>query len=506
MLCGFTQTKERNMEETLDISALLKTLKKHFAVIITIGLLTGIAAFLVSNFLITKKYESSAMLYVENNQNTSESVNINDINAAQKLVNTCQILFKSGTALETLIDNLDLPYTKKELSEMITAASVNSTEVMQLVVESEDPAEAQIIVNELVEISKNEFNRIIKSGSIAVVELGEINTVPSSPNVQLITFIGLALGLAVSFICFFIRDMLDVGVKHDDNLAKIYDVPVFAEIMEFDSASSGGKYGYSSYGYGKRARKSRASDGKFSERLLSESTPFAISEAYNSARTNTMFAVAHAPKKIIAVTSSNPSEGKSTTCSNLAISFANAGFEVLLVECDLRKPTMANNFNLKNKRGLSAILGGFCSVTDALNSYVLSGLDIITAGEIPPNPSELLGSEAMKSFLIASAQNYDYVFLDTPPVNVVTDSQLMNEDIAGIVFTIREGDTTHPDIQSAMDKIKLANGKTLGFIKTFCKPEKSGRYGRKYSYNSNYGYGREEKNGGRKEPAPAEKT
>ena len=401
-------------------------------------------------------------------------------------------MFKSGTALETLKENLDLPYTKKQLSEMITAESVNGTEVMQLVVESEDPVEAQLIVNELVEISKDEFNRIIQSGSIAVVELGEINTVPSFPNVQIITFAGLAIGLVAAFMIVFIRDMLDIAVKHDDNLAKLYDVPVFAEIIEFDSASNGGNYGYSTYGYGKKCRRAsnQNGDSKFSERLLSDNTPFAISEAYNSARTNTMFAVAHAPKKIIAVTSSNPSEGKSTTCSNLAISFANAGFEVLLVECDLRKPTMANNFNLKNKMGLSAVLGGFCSVTDALNSYVMSGLDVITAGEIPPNPSELLGSEAMKSFLIASAQNYDYVFLDTPPVNVVTDSQLMNEDIAGIVFAIREGDTTHPDIQKAMEKIQLAKDKTLGFIKTFCKPEKSGRYGKKYSYDAKYGYSR----------------
>lgn len=508
MLCGsssFPQAKEINMEETLDLSALLKTLKKHFAIIITLGLLTGIASFLVSNFLIDKKYESMALLYVENNQNTSDSLNINDINAAQKLVNTCQILFKSGTALDTLIDNLDLPYSKKELSEMITAASVNSTEVMQLKVESSDPVEAQIIVNELVEISKDEFNRIIKSGSIEVVEMGEISTAPSFPNVQMITFVGLAIGLVIAFIIFFILDMLDVAVKHSDNLAKLYDVPVFAEIMEFDSASNNGKYGYSDYGYGKKSRRVKVSDGKFSERLLSDSTPFAISEAYNTARTNTMFAVAHAPKKIIAVTSSNPSEGKSTTCSNLAISFANAGFEVLLVECDLRKPTMANNFGIPNKIGLSSILSGFCSVTDALNSYVMSGLDIITAGKIPPNPSELLGSEAMKSFLIASSQNYDYVFLDTPPVNVVTDSQLMNEDIAGIVFTIREGGTTHPDIQNAMDKIKLANGKTLGFIKTFCKPEKSRRYSRKYSYGPRYGYGHDNKSDSA-EKGPAAET
>ncbi|MDE7278532.1 MAG: capsular biosynthesis protein, partial [Oscillospiraceae bacterium] len=89
------------------------------------------------------------------------------------------------------------------------------------------------------------------------------------------------------------------------------------------------------------------------------------------------------------------------------------------------------------------------------------------------------------------SEDYDYVFLDTPPVNVVTDSQLMNTEIAGLVFIIRESSTIHPDIQNALEKIRLANGKALGFVKTFCKPEKSGRYGKKYGskYGYKYGYG-----------------
>lgn len=482
------------MDDTLDLKYLFDVLKKHLAFVILAGIVCAAAGFFASEFLITKKYESKALLYVENSQQTSDSVNINDLNAAQKLVNTCQILFKSSTMLDNLITELDLPYTKDELDKMITAQSVNNTEVMELVVECTSPQEAQKIVNKLVELSEREFLRVIESGSIKVVDYGEVDSEPSFPNVLLITAAAFILGLAVSYIIVFIQDMLDVAIKSTDNIAKLYDVPLFAEIVDFEAAANGGKYGYG-YGYGYGENKKNKQDEKpvktnpngISDRFLSDTTPFAITEAYNTARTNIMFAVATGKKKIIAVTSSNPSEGKSTTCGNFALSFANAGLKILLVECDLRKPTMAKNFNLKVEHGLSSILGGFCTVNEAITE-IDGGLNIITAGDIPPNPSELLGSDAMKLFLEASAENYDYVFLDTPPVGVVTDSQLMNDIIAGLVFVVRENSTTHPDVQSALEKIELANGKALGFVKTFCHKGKSGRYGKKYAYKS-YGYG-----------------
>lgn len=483
---------EENFE--LDLGYLWEVFKKHMLVICLVAVLCAAAAFAFSNYFIEKRYESRALLYVENNNQTSESLNINDITAAQKLVNTCQIIFKSSTILENLIENLDLPYDKETLDEMITAQSVNSTEVLELIVESRDPLEAQMIVNELVELSEYEFSRVIKSGSIEVVDYGEVNSEPSYPNVIMITAVGFMAGLVVTYIIMFVSEMLDVAVKRDDNIAKIYGIPVFAEIMDFNS-SSGSKYGYSKYGYGgydtKPSGKSKASAANtngFTEKFISENTPFAIVEAYNTARTNIMFAASTGVRKVVAVTSCNPSEGKSTSCANFAISFANAGFKVLLVECDLRKPTVSANFNLDNKNGLSSVLGGFCSVSEAINPEVLKNLDVISAGDIPPNPSELLSSDAMKTFIEASAETYDYVFLDTPPVNVVTDSQLMNDYIAGIVFVVRENSTTHPDIQAALDKIHLANGKTLGFVKTFCQLGKSGKYGKKYSYSYKYGY------------------
>lgn len=487
---------EENYE--LDLGYLWGVFKRHIFSICLVSFLCAAAAFVFSNYFMEKKYESRALLYVENNNQSSESLNINDINAAQKLVNTCQIIFKSNTILENLIENLDLPYDKETLDEMITAQSVNSTEVLELIVESKDPLEAQVIVNELVNLAEYEFSRVIKSGSIEVVDYGEVNSKPSYPNVILITAAGFLIGLVITYIIMFVTEMLDVAVKREDNIAKMYDIPVFAEIMDFDS-SSVSKYGYSNYGYGGYEKKSSGRSKKavvntngFTEKFISENTPFAIVEAYNTARTNIMFAASTGARKVIVVTSCNPSEGKSTSCANFAISFANAGFKVLLVECDLRKPTMSANFKLEVKNGLSSVLGGFCSVNEAINYSVLDNLDVISAGDVPPNPSELLSSEAMKTFIEASAETYDYVFLDTPPVNVVTDSQLMNEYVAGIVFIVRDNKTTHPDIQAALDKIHLANGKPLGFVRTFCQLGKSGKYGKKYSYSYKYGYSNQE--------------
>ncbi len=482
------------MEKELQLEDLFKILKKNLTFILIVSLFTTAATFIITNYYITKKYESSALIYVENNQSNSESVNINDINAAQKLVNTCQIIFKSNTMMERIIENLQLSYTKTELYEMITTQSVNNTEVMKITVESANSREAASIVNALLDYAGEEFERIIKSGSFEIVDFGEVNTVPSFPNVPLYSVIGLLAGFIISYIIAFFKEIFDVIIKHDDDLSKLYNVPLFAEVPDFegDNDSNINSYDYAYAGSRlktdknkqkkKTGKKNTVSDRV--EHMLNDKTAFSITEAYNSGRTNILFAAAPYEHKIIVFTSSNPKEGKSTTCINTSITFAKAGYKTLLIDCDLRKPVIYNYFRIEKELGLSSILGGFCSVGDAINEEVIPNLDVIAVGDIPPNPSELIGSPSMLKLLEASVETYDYIFLDTPPVNVVTDSQLMNHIIAGIVFVVRENSTTHPDIQKSFDKITLANGRALGIIKTHCRfrNKKYGKYGKKYGY------------------------
>ena len=219
--------------------------------------------------------------------------------------------------------------------------------------------------------------------------------------------------------------------------------------------------------------------------IIDENTPFIITEAYKMARTNLIFSLSTSNNKVVVFTSCNPAEGKSTSCANMAITLANTGSKVLLIDSDLRKPTMNKLLKLPNTKGLSTIISGQCSINDARNKNVRENLDVITSGPIPPNPSELLSSQKMVICLELLQNKYDYICIDTPPINVVSDALLYNNITSGIIFIVRENITRHSDISDALNRIHMTNGKVLGFMKTACNPEakSGGNYGYKYKYD-----------------------
>ena len=222
--------------------------------------------------------------------------------------------------------------------------------------------------------------------------------------------------------------------------------------------------------------------------ILHEDTPFVIKEAYKSARTNLTFALAAYDPKVAVVTSCAPAEGKSTNCINLAITMAEMGESVLLIDGDMRKPVQHSLLRLDNNAGLSSILGGFVGdVSKVINKNVRPNLDVITAGPIPPNPAELLAGERMQKLIDIVGTHYNYIFIDTPPVTVVADAFVLNEKNSGIIFVIKEGYTTHPEIEEALRRAKMTNGKILGFIKANCAAKGKGggsTYKYKYKYNN----------------------
>ncbi|MBQ8613854.1 MAG: hypothetical protein IJ416_06520 [Ruminiclostridium sp.] len=251
-------------EQTIDLRNLLMVLKDHIIVILAAMIACGVIGFTLSAFIIEKQYTSSALLYVENSANKTDdsAININDINAAQKLVNTCQILFTSDYMLKQL--EAELPqygYTSGDYKDMITIESVNSTEVLKISVVTNSPDESTSIADKLVELSQEEYMRVIKNGSIEVVSdaiYPESHTFPSN---TMFTFAGLVIGLFGSYFIFLIIELLDTKVKPDDDLAKKYDIPVFAEIMDFLAVDrSNYNYKYSG-GYGTKSKdKNKADD------------------------------------------------------------------------------------------------------------------------------------------------------------------------------------------------------------------------------------------------------
>lgn len=238
-----------------------------------------------------------------------------------------------------------------------------------------------------------------------------------------------------------------------------------------------------------RKKEVRLSINQSRKFILSDNTQFVIKEAYKTARANLVFSLAACESKAVIVTSCSPAEGKSTNCLNLAITMAETGASVLLIDGDMRKPVQHSLLKLDNKKGLSSILGGITSdVGKAIKKDVRENLDVLTSGPIPPNPAELLSGKRMSELLEIVCSHYDYIFIDTPPVTVVTDAFLMNEITAGIVFVVKEGSTTHIEINEALQKAKMMNAKVLGMVKVNCNYKGKSGYSYKYKYNYNYEY------------------
>ena len=233
--------------------------------------------------------------------------------------------------------------------------------------------------------------------------------------------------------------------------------------------------------------------------ILSDNTPFVIRENYKTARTNIIFSVSGINKsgcKFIAITSANPGEGKTTTTLNLAITFALTGARVLAIDGDLRKPRMHRYLNVKKDIGLSSVLSGQIDLDKAVNKNVRQGLDVLSSGELPPNPAELLSSDNMKALIEKLSERYDYVFFDTPPVTVVTDAAALSPLVDGVIIIVRQNYTDHESLSMAINLLNISRTKILGFFVNDATKNRGGysysryryKYGSKYSYRYGYRY------------------
>lgn len=235
--------------------------------------------------------------------------------------------------------------------------------------------------------------------------------------------------------------------------------------------------------------------------LIDDSTPFAVLEAYKAARTNLMFKLSNeSMKNSVVFTSYSPLDGKSTTCLNMAITFAQTGAKVLIIDADLRKPTAHKYLNTKSKPGLSDKLGGL--VSDELCIYRTSydSLFLMPAGTLPPNPTELLISSNLEKLLDTISPLFDYIFIDTPPIGLVTDAAIVGEKTGGVVFVLRGGETRTEFVDYTIKALEKAGANLIGCVLNAFESEKSiykyrrykgyyrYKYGGKYKYEYEYSY------------------
>lgn len=245
--------------------------------------------------------------------------------------------------------------------------------------------------------------------------------------------------------------------------------------------------------------------------LLGPNSSFYIQEAYNTLRTNIRFAIPGEGCKKLCLTSGLASEGKSTTILNLAMSFAETGSKVLLIDGDMRRPSLARLLIEKAAPGLSNVLAGFATVEEAIRKDIRPHLDVIFSGEIPPNPLELLGSPQMRELVDSMAANYDYILVDTPPVSIVSDACEVANITDGVLFLVRQNMTEKDAVIRGVRQLELSNARLLGFVLNGMMEDGGKgykyRYRYRYKYQNKYAYvaSSKRKNGSKAKAAEADK-
>ncbi len=488
--------ENENKEIEIDLLELAGVLLSRISVIITFSLLFGFLALCFASFYLPEKYSSYTTMYVKNvneEARIEQTVTLSELNASKSLLSTYIAVLQSDAVMDQIGERLLKLYTVDEISlvfpvdekgvvstnaikNSLSMASVEDTEVLKITSKTTSPEVSADVCRIIAEIAPDFLIRVVGAGSVEVIDPAKVNYKRVEPNIKKMTVLGCLLGLIASAGVIILLYLLDNSVKSTDELKKRFDKAIIGEVYNFSQEK------------GEKQKKTKDGHRIISpESLINDKTVFTVSESYKTMRTNTMFALSPFDKKIISVTSANAAEGKSTTTANLAISFSQTESKVLLIDADLRKPTQHKLFEVNNKTGLSTVLGKMNTVENSIVKGVRENLDLMPAGPIPPNPSELLASQQFENMINELAQQYDYVIIDTPPVNVVSDVLVMSKAITGVLFVSMHGETTYDSIESGLQKLEMAEVNVLGFILNNITAAHTGKY---YSYKYKYGYSR----------------
>ena len=215
---------------------------------------------------------------------------------------------------------------------------------------------------------------------------------------------------------------------------------------------------------------------------------FQVSEAYKTIRTNLLFSILKNGCKRIVFSSSSPGEGKSTVSVNTAISLAQANSRVLLIDCDLRRPTVHRFFNISNTPGLTNVLGGLNTLEEAMLDTKYPNLKLLCSGLQVPNPSEMLASTQLQNLLDSLSESFDYIIFDTPPLNVVSDAIPLIKNSDGVVLVVREMISTFTDLDKAVGNLQMVDAKILGLVYNGSGTSRANKGGYYHNRYSSYSY------------------
>lgn len=348
--------------------------------------------------------------------------------------------------LQPAIDSLALPTTADELAKKVKASADINTVLVNISVSDTSPVQAAAIAQAISTSLVKAVDTLEKpkDGGISPVRLSIVTPAiapsePSAPNLKLNLALGLVAGLALGVGAAVSRSALDNRIRGEEDLRKVTELPLLGGIS-FD---------------GDAAKKPL---------LTQTAAQSPRAESFRQLRTNLQFANISGQAKSVLVTSSLPGEGKSTTATNMAIAMAQAGQSVCLVDADLRRPMIGEYLFLEKNAGLTTALVGAAAPEDLLQQWGEDNLYVLTSGQIPPNPSELLGSDAMKQLVARLEHSFDTVIIDAPPLLPVTDAAVLAQHVGGVVVVVGSQRARRQELTKALAALELVGANLMGVI------------------------------------------
>lgn len=429
----------------MEIGDYFRIIRRRWTTIIAFCLFGVLVAGAVS-LLLKPTYKSQTQLFVA----IQSSGTVQDLQQgntfSQSRVQSYVQTVSTPAVLQPAIDALGLDTTPELLAKDVAASADLNTVIITISAENESPVQAAAIAQAVgdslvktvaaLERPSSDGNSLVK---LSVVTPATAPANPSAPATSLNLVLGLIVGLGLGVGFAVLRASLDTAVRGESDLRQITDAPILGGIS-FDS------------------------DAPKRPLLTQVPAQSPRAESFRQIRTNLQFAnVGHKPGAVL-VTSSLPGEGKTTTATNLAIAIAEGGKNVLLVDADLRRPKVDDYLGLDRNAGLTTALIGAADVNDLVQPWGEHGLYVLTSGQIPPNPSELLGSPAMRDLIERLESAFDAVIIDAPPLLPVTDAAVLAQQVSGVVLVIGSSRVKAPDLRKSLSALEMVKGDILGVV------------------------------------------
>ncbi|MBP3920690.1 MAG: polysaccharide biosynthesis tyrosine autokinase [Bacilli bacterium] len=444
--------------DEIDIKELLSFIKEKI-IFVGIALVISLLITLVYIGLIKKPIYKSSTTYVLISDQANGGITTSEVTLNEKLIATYKEIIRSSNILDKVIANLNLKdETQGSLSSKISVEQVSTSSMIRITVSYDDALLAQRITECISSEFVAEIQRLYNMNNISVVDSPKLPTVPSNvSNLKEIIIIngsGVVLSLFVIFLIFY----FDNTIKSAAQVSEKVNLPILGNIPMVQSK-------------------------KVNQDLIVHTDPKSpISEGIRTIRTNLQFANVDGNLKKIMVTSSMPSEGKSFTSTNIAIAFAQNGYKVLIVDCDMRKGRIHKIFKVSNEKGLSNLL--IDNVSKSYEKYIrnthIKNLDVLPAGIVPPNPSELLNSLKNRQLVEILEKEYDYIIFDCVPINGLPDSLIMTELVDKVMIVCASKMTPIDILQKTKQSLQAVDADIAGVIINKSKGDYNKYYGHYY--------------------------